>query len=95
MGSVKRGNKLKYARSDTLEYAVHGRWRRTADDENGCWGCWYIDVPELVQAFGKEAVTAKLAEYEGALAAARVRAIADAEEPVPAENAGGEGDGER
>jgi hypothetical protein len=73
MGSVKRGNKLKFARSDTLEYAVHGRWRRTADDENGCWGCWYIDVPELVQAFGKQAVTAKLAEYEGALAAARDR----------------------
>ena len=91
MGAVARRNKLKYARADTLEYAVHGKWRRSEDDENGEWGCWYIGVPELVQTFGKATVTAKLIEYEAELAAARTRAIEDAEEP--AEAAGEEGGG--
>ena len=88
MGPVARRNTLKYARSDSLEYAVLGKWRRTEDDANGEWGSWFITVPELVLTFGKQAVTAKLAEYEGALAAARERAVADAEEPVPVEGVG-------
>ena len=94
MGQVERGNKLKHARSDSLEYAIHGKWRRSADDENGVFGCWYIGVPELVRSFGREAVTARLVEYEAAVAAARAEAVRDAEEPAPGEGEGEEGGGE-
>ena len=65
-------------RSTFLEYAVHGLWRRADHDTNGDHGCWYIDVDELVQTFGAEAVNAKLDEYEAAQAAARKQAVADA-----------------
>ena len=47
-------------------------------DTNGDFGCWFIDVEELVQTFGAEAVNEKLEEYEAAQAAARKQAVADA-----------------
>ena len=79
LGEVERGNVLPQPRSScSLEYAVHGKWRRTDGDANGVHGCWYVGVDELVEAFGAEVVNAKLAEYEAAQAAARASAVAAA-----------------
>ena len=78
LSEVERANVLPRGRSDRLEYAVHGKWRRTEDDTNGTHGCWYVGVDELVEAFGAEAVNTKLAEYEAAQAAARESAVAAA-----------------
>ena len=79
LGEVERGNVLPQPRSScSLEYAVHGKWRRAEDDRNGVHGCWYIGVDELVETFGAEAVNAKLAAYEAAQAAARESAVAAA-----------------
>ena len=78
MGEVPRGNKLPHARSHALEYAIHGKWKRTASDENGTHGCWYIGVLQVVETFGADAVNAKLAAYEAAQAAARAEAVAAA-----------------
>ena len=64
LSEVERANVLPRGRSGMLEYAVHGKWRRTEDDTNGTHGCWYVGVDELVETFGAEAVNAKLAEYE-------------------------------
>ena len=78
LGRVERGNFLAQPRSSFLEYAVHGKWRRAENDTNGDFGCWFIDVEELVQTFGAAAVNEKLEEYEAAQAAARKQAVADA-----------------
>ena len=75
LGAVARGNKLAHARSRFLEYAVHGKWRRSENDANGLYGAWYISVRELVETFGAETVTAKLSEYAAAQAAARQEAV--------------------
>ena len=83
MDAVARGNKLAQARSRTLEYAVHGKWRRCEEDTNGTHGCWFIGVPELVQAFGAEAVEAKLAAWATAQVAARAEAITSAAAAEP------------
>ena len=80
MGAVPRRNKLLEtveSRAESLEYAVHGKWRRERDT-NGEHGCWHIGMYDLVEAFGGDAVRAKLAEYATAQAAAREDAIAAA-----------------
>ena len=79
MGAVARGNVLTQPRAASLEYCVHGKWRRTEDDANGMHGAWYVDVPTLVETFGASVVTEKLAAYAAAQAAARAAAIAAAE----------------
>ena len=79
MGPIARGNVLAEPREQSLEYAVHGKWRRAEGDTNGVYGCWYIDVPELVQTFGAALVREKLAAYAAAQATAREAAIAGAE----------------
>ena len=81
---MKRGNLLPHPRSRFLEYAVHGKWRRSQDDAKGVDGTWYIDVPALVTAFGAEVVEAKLAAYTAAQAAARAEAVAEAVAQVAA-----------
>ena len=63
---------LPQPRSSSLEYAVHGKWRRSEDDANGMHGCWYVGVDET---FGAQVVNAKLAAYEAAQAAARASAV--------------------
>ena len=78
VGEEARGNKLPHARSRFLEYAVHGKWRRSENDANGVHGTWFIGVPQLVATFGAEAVEAKLSAYATAQAAARREAIDDA-----------------
>jgi hypothetical protein len=92
MGAIPRRNKLlSYvpSRADKLEYAVHGGWRRESD-ENGEFGCWHVDVPTLVKAFGGDAVRAKLAAFAEAQAAAREAAIVAAEEAIAAAAEAGE-----
>ena len=78
LDEVERGNVLEEPRSTSLEYAVHGKWRRADGDRKGVDGCWYVGVDELVEAFGADAVNAKLAEYEAAQVAARESAVAAA-----------------
>ena len=75
LDEVTRANKLSYPASSSLEYAVHGKFARNADDSNGLFGCWYIGLKELVQTFGKEQVETKVAEFEAAATAAREEAL--------------------
>ena len=51
MTEVERGNKLPDIPANGLEYAVHGKWKRTHDDSNGTYGCWYMGLKELMQTF--------------------------------------------
>ena len=81
MGAVPRRNKLPQAREDELELAIHGKWRR-GGDANGEYGCWYLGVQELVEAFGAAAVREKLASYAAEQAAARERAVVAAEAAI-------------
>ena len=30
---------------------MHGKWKRTHDDSNGTYGCWYMRLKELMQTF--------------------------------------------
>ena len=94
MDEVDRGNILQQARSNSLEYAVHGQWRRTDGDRKGVHGCWYVGVDELVEAFGADAVNAKLAEYEAAQVAARDSAVTAAVARLAARRAAEAGDEE-
>ena len=73
LDEVERGNKLS---GKTIEYAVHGKWRRHEEDVNGVFGTWYLSLTKLVKAFGAETVQAKLAEFEQAQAQARIAAVA-------------------
>ena len=73
MGDIARTNALAHPRSHALEYAVFGKWRRSEADTTGVHGCWYVGVPEL-ETFGKDALNAKLSEFEAAQAAARAEA---------------------
>ena len=84
MDEESRGNVLAQPRSSALEFAVHGKWRRSESDANGLYGCWFVDVPELVQTFGARVVREKLAAYAAAQAAAREEAVAAAEEAIAA-----------
>jgi hypothetical protein len=84
MDEERRGNILTQPRSHSLEFAVHGKWRRSESDDNGVYGCWFCDVPELVRTFGGTVVRAKLAEYAAAQATAREEAVAAAEEAIAA-----------
>ena len=88
MGEVERGNVLEEPRSRSLEYAVHGKWRRREGDANGAYGCWYMGVPELVRAFGADEIRAKLAAYQTAQAAAAEEAIAAAVAAIDLEGEG-------
>lgn len=94
MDEVDRGNILQQARSNSLEYAVHGQWRRTDEDRKGVHGCWYVGVDELVEAFGADAVNAKLVEYEAAQVAARESAVTAAAARLAARRAAEAGDEE-
>ena len=68
-----RGNKL--ASEPPLEYAVHGQFRRTADDANGVYGCWWIGLLELVATLGEAQVTEAVATFERELVTERVEAM--------------------
>ena len=94
MDEVERGNVLEEPRSTSLEYAVHGKWRRADGDRKGVDGCWYVGVDELVEAFGADAVNAKLAEYEAAQVAARESAVTAAVARLAARRAAEAGDEE-
>ena len=79
LDEVTRSNLLPYPPAVALEYAVHGKYARTADDSNGVWGTWYIGLRELVQVFGKDEVATKLAEFEEEQKQAREEALEDIE----------------
>ena len=75
LDEVERGNKLS---GKTIEYAVHGKWRRHEEDVNGVFGTWYLSLTKLVKAFGADCagLQAKLLEFEQAQAQARIAAVA-------------------
>ena len=87
LDEVTRSNLLPYPPAGALEYAVHGKYARTADDSNGVWGTWYIGLRELVQVFGKDEVATKLAEFEEEQKQAREEALEDIEEGEEQEEA--------
>ncbi len=77
---VERGNNLAFPPSSHLEYLVHGKYKRTEDDNKGVYGAWYVPLKELILTFGAEQMESKLEEWETSLAEARVdafEAIAD------------------
>ena len=58
-----------------LEYAVHGRFKMDEAAANGFYGCWWVDLKELVRTFGKDDMNDKLEAFEAELAAERELAM--------------------
>jgi uncharacterized protein YbjQ (UPF0145 family) len=59
-----RGNILQWPKSSTLEYAIHGKFQRSADDFKGLHSAYWVPLRKLILSLGKELVTEKLKEYE-------------------------------
>ena len=59
-----RGNMLQWPKSSTLEYAIHGKFQRSADDFKGLHSAYWVPLRKLILSLGKELVTEKLKEYE-------------------------------
>ena len=68
-----RGNALGV--EPALEYAVHGQYRRTEDDTNGVYGCWWLSLLELVRTLGEEKVTGAVDAFERELVRERKNAM--------------------
>ena len=73
MEAWERGNKL--GTEPALEYAVHGQYRRTADDSNGVHGCWWLSLLELVRTLGEDVVKEAVADFERELVSEREQAM--------------------
>ena len=80
-----RGNKL--GAEPALEYAVHGQYRRTEDDTNGIYGCWWLGILELMRTFGEAEVTRATDVFERELVSERKEAMARARSELEAERA--------
>ena len=72
MTEVERGN---LRGEPSIEYAVHGKFRRHEDDLNGIHGCWYIPLTELLMTFGADILQPKLVAFEVQQARLRVAAF--------------------
>ena len=59
-----RGNMLQWPKSSTLEYAIHGKFQRSADDFKGLHSAYWVPLRKLILSLSKELVTEKLKEYE-------------------------------
>ena len=56
---------------------MHGKFGRTEDDKNGTWGCWYVPLRKLYEAFkDSEDVDLKtiIDEYDAGATEAREQA---------------------
>ena len=84
-----RGNKL--GTEPELEYAVHGQYRRTADDSNGVYGCWWLGLLELMRTLGEAEVTRATDTFERELVSEREEAMARARSELEAEREQGGG----
>ena len=84
-----RGNAL--AVSPALEYAVHGKYRRTEDDVNGMHGCWWLGLKELVGTLGAAEVTRKVSNFERELVCEREEAMGNVIAQLEAERNEAEG----
>ena len=82
-----RGNKL--SAEPALEYAIHGQFRRTVDDTNGIYGCWWLGLIELLRTLGEAKVKAAVAAFERELVSEREEAIARALSELELEQGGG------
>ena len=58
-----RGNILQWPKSSTLEYAIHGKFQRSADDFKGLHSAYWVPLRKLILSLGKDLVTEKLKEY--------------------------------
>ena len=89
-----RGNKLGV--EPALEYAVHGQYWRTEDDNNGVHGCWWLGLRELVRTLGEAEVTRATDAFERELVSERKEAMARVQRELEAESELSEGaDAER
>jgi hypothetical protein len=94
MEDWERGNKLGV--EPALEYAVHGQYRRTGDDSNGIYGCWWLGLLELVRTLGEAEVTRATDVFERELVSERKEAMARVQRELEAESELSEGaDAER
>ena len=73
MEDWERGNALSF--EPVLEYAVHGKFRRMADDTNGIYGCWWLSLLELVRTLGEAVVKEAVAGFERELVSEREQAM--------------------
>ena len=81
LGATKRGNRLPYAPSDGIEYAVHGKFLRPdPDDVKGVDGTWWVPLKMMVKAYSKEELQPLLEQFEHELAEARAEALDAVEE---------------
>tara|TARA_B110000046_G_scaffold19712_1_gene18653 strand:+ start:429 stop:797 length:369 start_codon:yes stop_codon:yes gene_type:complete len=82
-----RGNKLPWPKSSTLEYAIHGKFFRSADDSNGMFSAYWVSMNKLVLSVGKELVVEKLKEYEAEAARVREEAVEECVAAIAEEEA--------
>jgi uncharacterized protein YbjQ (UPF0145 family) len=73
--STLRGNELPWPKHNTLEYAIHGKFHRSADDSKGLHSAFWVPMKKLVLSLGKELVNEKLKEYEEEARRVREEAI--------------------
>ena len=80
MDETERGNKLPYPPASSIEYAVHGHYRRRPDDINGIYGTWWVDIAMLLEALGgdKDELNTLLEQFEHDQAEARAEAVEEA-----------------
>ena len=71
-----------------LEYAVHGRYKMDEAAANGIYGCWWIELKELVRTFGKEDIKDKLEAFEAELASERELAMQRVVDEIAEEDGG-------
>ena len=73
--STLRGNELPWPKHNSLEYAIHGKFHRSADDSKGLHSAFWVPMKKLVLSLGKELVNEKLKEYEEEARRVREEAI--------------------
>ena len=77
LDEVTRANRLPFESSQSIEYLVHGKFRRTEDDINGMFGAWWVPLEQLVLQLGEPIVEAQLEGYEQEAQRARQHALAN------------------
>ena len=86
MDATTRANRFPVPRSASLEYAVHGHFKRSPEDTNGLYGTWWVDVPKLRRSgVDIDELEIKLKAFEFEQQEAREEAIARAAEEAEAE----------
>ena len=88
LDEVTRANRLPFESSQSIEYLVHGKYRRTEDDINGIFGAWWVPLEQLVLQLGEPIVEIQLEGYENEAQRARQDALANLAEAREDERGG-------